>query len=248
MSLDCSCTFSKSKSSGASFLRNSMMKRTTPAPTSSTTSRRVTNVPARLDIFTGSPPRNSRTSWHTFTSRLALASAHRLDRRLQALHIARVIGAQHIDHVREAAGELVAVIGDVGSEIGQAAIGLEHRAVDVVAELGRAEKRLLARLPVFGRLAFRRLEHAAIKESLCFEERDGLLKLARTSALKRALRKEDVVLDAERREVVANERHHGVDGVVAHRRQAMRLPGLPTSALPWRSASALPTATRYSPG
>ena len=48
------------------------MKRTTSAPTSSTTSRRVTNSPERFDIFTGSPARSSLTSWMTFTSSVAL--------------------------------------------------------------------------------------------------------------------------------------------------------------------------------
>ena len=38
------------------------MKRTGSGPTSSTTSRKVTNVPARFDIFTGSPPLKSFTS------------------------------------------------------------------------------------------------------------------------------------------------------------------------------------------
>ena len=40
------------------------MKRTASRPTSSTTSRSVTNSPERFDIFTGSPSRNSLTSWH----------------------------------------------------------------------------------------------------------------------------------------------------------------------------------------
>ena len=36
-------------------------------PTSSTTSRSVTNSPARFDIRTGSPPRNNFTNWQSLT-------------------------------------------------------------------------------------------------------------------------------------------------------------------------------------
>ena len=67
--LDAPSTFARSKSSGASFLRKSIMKRTASGPTSSTTSRRVTKSPDRFDIFTGSPARRSLTSWTIFTSR-----------------------------------------------------------------------------------------------------------------------------------------------------------------------------------
>ena len=45
-----------------------MMKRVTSAPASSTTSRRVTKVPARLDILNGSPFLYSLTSWISLTS------------------------------------------------------------------------------------------------------------------------------------------------------------------------------------
>ena len=62
----------KSKSSGASFLRKSIMKRTASRPTSSTTSRSVTKSPERFDILTGSPPRRSFTSWQSLTSSSAL--------------------------------------------------------------------------------------------------------------------------------------------------------------------------------
>jgi hypothetical protein len=49
-----------------------MSKRTASLPTSSTTSRSVTNSPERLDIFTGSPARKRRTSCTSFTSSAAL--------------------------------------------------------------------------------------------------------------------------------------------------------------------------------
>src|SRR5467141_2478178 len=50
------------------------MKRTGSLPTSSTTSRSVTNSPARFDIFTGAPPRNSFTSCTILTSRSAVGA------------------------------------------------------------------------------------------------------------------------------------------------------------------------------
>ncbi len=66
--MDCSSTLSKSKSSAASFLRVSMTKRVTSAPACSTTSRRVTKVPARLLILKGSPFFHSFTSWISLMS------------------------------------------------------------------------------------------------------------------------------------------------------------------------------------
>ena len=123
------------------------MKRTGSRPTSSTTSRSVTKVPARFDMRTGSPARNSFTSWHTLMSRLGLAVRERRDGGLHARDVAGVIGAEHVDEVQEAARQLVVVIGHVGGEIGVAAVRLHQRAVDVVAEGGRPEQRLLAVLP-----------------------------------------------------------------------------------------------------
>jgi hypothetical protein len=70
------------------------MKRTASRPTSSTTSRSVTKSPERLDIFTGSPPRSSFTSWQMLDVELALAAGHGRHRRLHALDVAAVIGAQ----------------------------------------------------------------------------------------------------------------------------------------------------------
>ena len=91
---------------------------------------------------------------------IALAVGDGRDRRLQALFVARVIGAEHIDHVRETAVPLGLVIGDVGRKVGVAAVRLEQRAIAVIAECGRAEQRLLAILPVGVEFAFRRFEPA----------------------------------------------------------------------------------------
>src|SRR5580698_9215372 len=111
-------TLARSKSSGASFLRISIMKRTASTPTSSTTSRNVTKSPERFDIFTGSPARISRTSWHSRTSSVA----------------------PDVDEAQKTAIDLALVIGDVGRKIGIAAVRFDQRAIDVVAELGRAKQ------------------------------------------------------------------------------------------------------------
>jgi len=52
-----------------SLRRISMTKRVTSGPTSSTTSRRVTKVPARFDIL------NSAPSFHSFASWVSLMSS-----------------------------------------------------------------------------------------------------------------------------------------------------------------------------
>ena len=134
------CTFWKSKSSGASALRNSIMKRTESAPTSSTTSRSVIRSPERFDMRTGSPLRKSFTSWQKLDFQGRLAVAHRRHGRLHPLLVAAMVDAQHVDHGAEAAQILVVVIGDVGGEVGVAAVRLDQRPVDVVAELGGAEQ------------------------------------------------------------------------------------------------------------
>ena len=138
------------------------MKRTASRPTSSTTSRSVTKSPERFDIFTGSPPRSSRTSWQSLTSSSAAPSGDRLHRRLHPLDVAAVIGAPDVDHRGKAALELRAVIGDVGGEIGVGAVRFEQRPVDVVAECRRAEQRLLAVLPILDRLALGRRQPALV--------------------------------------------------------------------------------------
>ena len=128
-----------------------MMKRTASAPTSSTTSRKVTKSPERFDILTGSPARIRRTSWQSRTSSVRLAARERRHRRLHALDIAAVVGAPDVDEAQEAAVDLGLVIGDVAGEIGVAAVRLDQRPVDVVAEIGGAEQGLLAILPILRR-------------------------------------------------------------------------------------------------
>ena len=64
--------------------------------------------------------------------------AQPLHRRLQARHVAMMVGAPDVDQLGEFTLKLVAMIGDVGGEVSQLAVALDHRAVLVVAELGRA--------------------------------------------------------------------------------------------------------------
>ncbi len=93
--------------------------------------------------------------------------------RLHARQVARVIGAEHVDEVLEAARQLVVMISHVGGEIGVAAVGLHQRAVDVVAERGRLEQRLLAVLPVAVVVALRLLQPLE-HEPHCAQLRDRL--------------------------------------------------------------------------
>ena len=77
-----------------------------------------------------------------------------------------MVGAEHVDEVQEPALQLVVVIGHVGGEIGVAAVRFHQRAVDVVAEGGRLEQRLLAILPLVVVVAFGLLQPALVDETL----------------------------------------------------------------------------------
>ena len=90
-----------------------------------------------------------------------------------ALDVAAVVGAEDVDELVVAALDLVEVVGDVGGEVGPAAVGLLDRAVGVVAVGGGAEEGLLARLPVLGELALRRLERALVDEAVGVERGDA---------------------------------------------------------------------------
>ena len=104
-----------------------------------------------------------------------------------------MVGAPDVDHVEEAALELVLVVGDVGGEIGVAAVRLHQRPVDVVAEGGGAEQRLLAVLPILDRLALRRRQAALVDEALGAQVVDGLGDLVVAGLDQRALGEEHVV-------------------------------------------------------
>ena len=106
-------------------------------------------------------------------SRLGRAAADRLHGRLQALDVAAVVGAPHVDHVAEAALELVPVVGDVGGEIGIAAVRLQQRPVDIVAEL-RSRGTASARGPPNPRsgCALRRRQAALVDKPFCAQPLD----------------------------------------------------------------------------
>ena len=76
-----------------------------------------------------------------------------------------MIGAPDVDEAEKAAVDLGLVIGDVAGEIGVAAVRLDQRPVDVVAEIGGAEQRLLAILPILGGLALGRRQAAFVDDA-----------------------------------------------------------------------------------
>ena len=137
------------------------------------------------------------------------------------------------------------MIGDVVGEIGVAAIRLQQRPVDVVAELRGAEQGLLAILPILVLLALGRRQPALIDQVAGAQIRDGRADLVGSAIdrLQRALGKEHLVDDAERRQIVADHRHHAVDRRGAHQRQPFGL-RLGQQRVAMLGASAWPTETR----
>ena len=134
-----------------------------------------------------------------------------------------MVGAPDIDHVAEAAVELVLVIGDVGREIGVAAVRLLQRPVDVVAIGGGPEQGLLAVLIILDRHALRRRQPAFIDVALGAQELDGIGDLVDVTGDQRALGEEHVVLDVEGGEIAADHFHHHGDRLVAHARKPFGL-------------------------
>ena len=94
--------------------------------------------------------------------------------------------------------ELVVVIGHIGGEVGVAAVRLHERAIDVVAEVGGPEQRLLAILPVAVVVAFGFLQPAQKYQPLPAQLLDGLGHLILV-ARQRALGEEHVVANVEGR-------------------------------------------------
>ncbi len=148
------------------------------------------------------------------------AFGQRRDSRLHALDIAAMIRAPDVDQEVETAFDLVVVIGDVGGEIGPGPVRLLHRAVLIVAELGGAEKGLLAFLPVVGKLALRRLQLALIDKAKALQPFQRRLDPA--GAVEGLLRRIDVHLDAEQRKILADHLHHRGGGIFAHIHQPDR--------------------------
>ena len=65
--------------------------------------------------------------------------AERLHAGLQPGDVAVVVGAPDVDEELVAPVELVAVVGEVGEQVGRLAVGLHQHAVLVVAEVGGAQ-------------------------------------------------------------------------------------------------------------
>ncbi len=153
---------------------------------------------------------------------LALPRRQRLHRCLHTLHVADMVGAEHDDHLPETTAELVKVIGDVGGDIGPRAVGLLERSVDVVAEGARAEEGLRSRLPILrSGLALRRLERSDIDEPGLLQRLDSRFDHAGLDD--GALGSEDRMADADRREIFADQRHHGRHCKAAHRAEPLAL-------------------------
>src|SRR3546814_4456296 len=93
---------------------------------------------------------------------------------------------------------LLEIRGEIGPEIGPASLGLPDRPVHIVAKAGGAEQRQFHRLPIVGKLALRRLQHAFVNQSIGAQLRDRRLDRARR--LQFGLRRIKVVADARSEE------------------------------------------------
>jgi hypothetical protein len=104
---------------------------------------------------------------------LRLAFRHAPRDRFQPLDVAAMVGAEHIDHLVEAAVVLVLEVGNVGGEIGVGAVRLDQRTIHVVTDFGRAEQRLFAIFPIFRQLALRWRQRALVDVTLEGQVVDG---------------------------------------------------------------------------
>ena len=105
------------------------------------------------------------------------------------------------------------MIGKIAAEIGPATVGFLDRAVLVVAKLGRAEQGELDRFPVLDYLALGLLQHPVIDQITRPQFGFGNIRLARFVQF--GLGREDIVPDAEQRQIRADHVHH-----LGHRRLA----------------------------
>ncbi len=103
--------------------------------------------------------------------------------------------------VIEAADKLVVVISHVAGEVGVAAVGLHQRAVDIVAELGRPEERLLAVLPLVVLVALGARQTPLVDQPALAQRLDRRLDLVGLTRGQRRLGEEHLVRDVERGEV-----------------------------------------------
>src|SRR5512139_829986 len=113
------------------------------------------------------------------------------------------------------------MIGGIGTEVGPAAVGLLHRPVLIVAELGRAEQGQLDGLPILRGLTLRRLQHAFIDEALGTQRLERAID--RAARLDLGLRREDIVMDAEQREIRPDQIEHLGDGLTPEEDEPLAL-------------------------
>ena len=119
--------------------REAKYQRAASTPTSANSSSSVTNSPGALghrDFLAVAHEAHPGDQQHADG---VAVEAQRLGGVLQPRHGAVVVGAPDVDQLVEAAAELLDQVADVGGEVGRLAVGPDHDAVLVVAELGRAE-------------------------------------------------------------------------------------------------------------
>ncbi len=144
LSRDCSVAFTRSKSNGASFLR---VEHGEAHDIGTDFIQKIAQGDERAGTLGHAHQLAVAHDAHELAElhiELALLLGDGADRRLHALDVAAMVGAPHVDHVAEAATELVVMIGDIVGEVGPAPVRLLERPVDLVAELashGRASAR-----------------------------------------------------------------------------------------------------------
>ena len=105
------------------------------------------------------------------------------------------------------------MIGNIRREIGPGTIRFHHRTVHIVAVFGRPEQRLLARLPIFWLLAFGRLKHTLVDQTLVLQILDRGFDPAR--AIQRLFAVKHVHLDTQRFQIGTDQVHHRISRKVA---------------------------------
>ena len=144
----------------------------------------------------------------------------RVHGRGDALGRAAMVRAPNVDE-RVRALRLGQVIGHVDAEIGPAAVRLADRPILIVAVSRGAEQRQRHRLPLCIHLPLGRLQLAVIDQVAGAQGRLRLLRLA--GGEQRRLRREHVVVDAEQRQVGADQLQHRGDGALAEHGQPLGL-------------------------
>ena len=153
---------------------------------------------------------------------IGLVIRQRFDDAGDALDVADVIGAEHVDQLPKAALEFVVVIGHVRRKIRVAAIGTRQRAIDIIAERCRTKQRLFAVFPILGIMTFRLFEAAHIDVAALAQIGDRVGHFVDVVVAQAGFREEHVVPDVERGEIFLDGDHHHVAGRFTHNRQPLR--------------------------